>query len=82
MDLRKALMEFGCTEMFAKRALIYGALFDGDIEKFVQLAESYLAESYNDPNIIRSRKGNAAASTLDEGRIQADIDYDGISAPP
>ena len=72
VSLRQELVRRGCSEEFAKRALVYEPVFSGDVEKFVQDVTQILEREDTS-----ARTPRVPPATLDEGVKQAALDYDG-----
>lgn len=75
---KKHLLAAGCTDAFAKRALLYTPLYAGDIEAFIASVEGILElprtadELDFEPPIPM-----IAAAQLDAGNLQVELEYNG-----
>ena len=75
---KEQLMAEGCSEDFAKRALIYSAMYSGKLGIFISTIEDMLQASRSasaaDLEPIDRR---APPAQLDRGNLQVERDYEG-----
>ena len=69
------LMMAGCSKIFARQAMAYSPIYNGDIEYFISIVEDFLEMKKNDPyeNIC-----NVGPTTrLNTGAMRVEYDYNG-----